>query len=183
MVEHGDDRGPATATATGGDVKGAGAATGQAPSGEQGEFRQQASRRGIPLAQQGFAGGHDRFQFRIAPVGRKQALLQVQGPTGQGTDRIAGCGGDLGGQVEQHGQLAPGYGPIGQGLDQGLLVACTDGIAAQSIEPGHQARPLQIEAFGQDHEIVVHGGLIDAHRLVRLLQLEIGLAHLQLQAA
>jgi hypothetical protein len=41
--------------------------------------------------------------------------------------------------------LAAGDRPVGQGLDQGVLVAGLDRAAPQRIEPQHQSGPLQIE--------------------------------------
>ncbi len=55
--------------------------------------------------------------------------------------------------------------------------------AAQHIEPGHQSRLLEIEGVLEDDQVVAHRGVADAHQLVGLLELVVGLAHLQLQPA
>ena len=123
------------------------------------------------------------MEFGVVLVGRQQALLQVQGPAGLQGDRIAGAGVDIWGEVEHHGQASAGYGPIGQCLDQIFLIAGFDGAPAKHIQPGHQASLFEIQGVLQDHQIAAHIGILNPHQLVSLLQLVIGLAHLQLELA
>ena len=182
-VHHGRHADRTAAARAGAHIKGVEVGAIAGAIGEQRQLGQQRGGGGIPLAGQGFAGGQDRLQLRVAAVGRQQALLQVEGPAGHGADRVAGAGGDLRRQVEHRRQLAPGDGAIGQGLDQRFLVAGFDGAPAHHIQPRHQPRLFEVEGVPQDQQVVAHGGIKDAHGLVGLLQLVVGLADLQLQLA
>ena len=151
--------------------------------GKQRQPWQQARSGGLALLGQSRPSSQDRLQLRIAPVGRQQAGLQIEGPAGLHHDRVAGAGSHAGGQVEQHRQLAARHRPVGQGLDQGLFIGGLDGPAPQHIEPGHQTRLLEVERVLQYYQVVAQVGVVDAHKLLVLLELVIGLTHLQLQGA
>jgi len=81
------------------------------------------------------------------------------------------------------GSAAAGDGPIRHRLDQGLLITGLDRLPPQHIQPRHQPGDLEVERIAQDHQIVAHRRILDAHVLIGLLQLVVGLAHLQLQQA
>ena len=182
----------------GGEGQGGGAATAAAPQfkvaeagkvaaaagvSKQRQLGQQARCGGLLLLRQGLARGQDRFELGVAAVGRQQARLEIQRPARQHHDRIAGAGGDLGRQVEQHRQPPARHGAISHGLNQRFFIGGLDRAAPQHIEARHQAGLLEIEAVLQDHQIVAHVRVVDAHQLPLLLQLVVGLAHLQLQGA
>ena len=79
--------------------------------------------------------------------------------------------------------MAASHCPIRQGLDQGFFIGGLNCPAPQHIEPGHQAGLLEVEGVLQDHQVVAQVGVVDAHQLLVLLELVIGLTHLQLQGA
>ena len=180
-VLHRQHRGAAAAAIAAIDVVHRAVAATAARLGEQRQLRQQAGGCGIPLACQRLPRRQQRLQFGVAAIRRQQAGLQIQRPARHRRDRIGGAGRELRRQVQQHRQAAAGDGPIRHRLDQDLLIARFDRLAPQHIQSRHQPGDLEVERIAQDHQVVAHRRVLDAHVLIGLLQLVVGLAHLQLQ--